>query len=492
MTSHPSPSITINLAPTFGTSAADVGRVRNGRVSWLNEMDMSPEHIFALRTPLEIDGIAKGELANGGEQLRTPPPSSVRTVRSGEITVSGVPPDSSVRRVLFADRMEMEMSVDALSRSILLTDVDERTFVDVLRRHPDTDGDDLEAVKRALLVPTFYDNLDTASAARAQQLLTDNIRRHELNHIHSLINPETALWRELELYWRSVLVGANPRTWNDPGFLRRFARLYATPSHFIVELLALLTEDYTTADPSVQQVVEAGVTNQRETARLLMQFVEEHDIDRDALRQTLRSSAGEQCCDLWLAYIFDRVRSGHSLSEIDAGKFREQYLSRLDSYDEIVSDSETRAMLVDFVRERCFGPVFEVVRLDVVDEQFVLERAWYSLNPDVSDAGSRLAVRRALFRRQFLSLFGSETGLNDARTAQERAVEQVVRGASLDDVALSSVAYPSPEQLSESLPTAHEVTATELLGNQATTDDLHHWLNDPEYGVCQISRGKRV
>ena len=492
MTSHPSPSVTITLAPTFGTSAADVGRIRNGRVSWLNEMDMSPEPIFTLKTPLEIEGIAKGELRNGGNRLRTPPPSSVRTVRSDEITVSGVPPDLSVRRALFTDRMEMEMSVDALSRSILLTDVDERTFVDVLRRHPDTDHDDLEAVKRALLVPTFYDNLDTASAARAQQLLTENIRRHELNHIHSLINPETALWRELELYWRSVLVGANPRTWNDPGFLRRFARLYATPSHFIVELLALLTEDYTIADSSVQQVVEAGVANQRETAGLLMEFVEEHDVDRDALRQTLRSSVGEQCCDLWLAYVFDKMRSGHSLSEIDAGKFREQYLSRLDSHDEIVTDSETRAMLVDFVRERCFGPVFEVVRLDVVDEQFVLERAWYSLNPDVSDAGSRLAVRRALFRRQFLSLYGSESGLIDVRSAQGNAVEQVIRGSSLDDVALSSVAYPSLEQLSESLTTAHEATATELLGNQATTDDLHHWLNDPEYGVSQITQETRV
>lgn len=492
MTSHPSPSVTITLAPTFGTPAADVGRIRNGQVSWLNEMDISPERIFALKTPLEIDGIAKGELANGDNQLRTPPPSSVRTVRSGEIAVSGVPPDPSVRRVLFADGMDMEMSVDALSRSILLTDVDERTFVDVLRRHPDTEGDDLEVVKRALLVPMFYDNLDMASAARAQQLLTENIRRHELDHIHSLINPETALWRELELYWRSVLVGANPRTWTDPAFLRRFARLYATPSHFLVELLALLIEDYTTADSSVQQVVEAAVATQRETAGLLMEFVEEHGIDRDALRQMLRSPIGEQCCDLWLAYVFDRVRSGHSLSEIDVGKFREQYLSRLDSHDEIVSDSETRTMLVDFVRERCFGPVFEVVRLDVVDEQFALERAWYSLNPDVPDTGSRLAVRRALFRRQFLSLFGSESGLNDVRSAQERAVEQVIRGASLDDVALSSVAYPSQEQLSESLPTAHEATATELLGNQATTDDLHHWLNDPEYGVSQLSREKRA
>lgn len=289
-----------------------------------------------------------------------------------------------------------------------------------------------------------------------------------------------------------MLVGANPRTWNDPGFLRRFARLYATPSHFIVELLALMTEDYTIDNSSAQRVVETAVANQREAAGFLMKFVEEHNIDRNALRQTLRSPVGEQCCDLWLAYVFDRMRSGHSLSEIDAGKFRDQHLSRLGSHDEIVSDSETRTMLVDFVRERCFGPVFEVVRLDVVDEQFVLERAWYSLNPDVSDDGSRLAVRRALFRRQFLSLFGSESGLIDVRSAQGNAVEQVIRGSSLDDVALSSVAYPSLEQLSESLTMAHEATATELLGNQATTDDLHHWLNDPEYGGSQIAREARV
>lgn len=469
----------IEISPTFGVNDSDVSRVRNGRVNWL-DMDMTPEFIFALEIPFEVAGIAVPS-SDTDDPLRAPVPSSVDVVRRGEVDVRGITPDSSVRDGLLPDGMKMEMGVDSLSRSVILTDVDERDFVDILRKQTDIGAESLDALKRALLVPTYYDELGTSAAIHAQQLLTENIRRHEREHVDCLINPETALWREVELYWRSVLLGANPRTWQDSGFLNRFARLYTIPSHFMTELLAMMKEDYTAAGPAIQHIVETDVASQRGVASSLMRFIEEHNISSEALQETLRSPLGEQVCDLWLAYVIDEIRAERSLSEIDATQFREQYLSRLDFYNNIVSDPETRSLLTNFMRDRCFGPVVEMVRLNLIDGRFVLERGWYSLNPDVSEAGNRLAVRRALFRRQFLSLFGSESGLNDARDALGTAIERVIRGASLDDVGLSEFTLPSLDHLAESVSVAHEATAAALLGTQATSDDLHNWLNDPEY-----------
>ena len=470
--------ITVELGPTFGANDADIDRIRNSQVNWF-DMGTTADFIFALEIPLEVVGVAASPPAN--DSSLGSPPSSL-TFAPRDVTVRGITPDSSVRNLLLAGG-EMQTSVDSLSRSILVTSGDERSFLNALRKQAEIDTKSLDALKRALLVPSFYDKFSDAAADRARRLLATNIRRHELNHVNCLINPETALWREFELYWRSILVGAKPRTWRDPAFLNRFARLYATPSYFVIELLAMMSEDYTRGEPSIKRTVETSVASRRGAAGELMRFVEEHNIDSNALRETLRSPVGEQFCDLWLAYVLNELRDGCSLSEISEDKFHNYCLTALDSSDDIICDPETRALFIDFMRERCFGPVFEVVRLDVIDERFVLERAWYSLNPDVSDAGSRLAVRRALYRRQFLSLFGSESGLNDVRSDRETAVERVIRGASLDEVALFDLVSPSTEQLSESLVAAHEATAAALLGSQATSEDLHIWLNDPDYSI---------
>lgn len=477
-------SLTIDLGPTFGSNDNDVDRVRNGQINLLDGMQTA-DLVFAFEIPLEVVGIATNQPTRDNSSVI--PPSSLSFIPSGDVTVRGMEPNSAVRDLLLVGG-EVGTSVDSLSRSILLSDIDEHTLIDALRSRADLDTDHLEALKSTLLVPSFYDDLDETTADRAQRLLTENLRRHERSHVNCLINPETVLWREIELYWRSVLVGAKPQTWEDSSFLQRFARLYTIPSHFMVELLAMLTEDYTGVESDVQRAVKKGINSRRGVTGALMRFIEDRSIDPETLQELLRSPVGEQFCDLWLAYVLDKLRSGSSLSEIDAAGFHDYYSTSLDASTEMIDNSGTRAQFTDFIRERCFGPVFEVVRLDFVDEQFVLKRTWYSLNPEVSDAGNRLAVRRALYRRRFLTLFGAESGLNDARAAQERAVERVVRGASLEDVTLADISLPSPEQLSASLAAAHESAATALLGSQATSEDLHRWLNEPETGTEKTSR----
>lgn len=468
--------ITIELGPKFGLNGGDVGRIRDGQVSWFGMEEMT-DFIFRLEIPLEVLGVSSHSPPNDGSPYS--PSSLLSFSPCDDVTVQGISPDSVLRDVLLGGG-EIGMNVDSLSRSVVFPDVDEYTFIEALQNRIDIEDESLDALKRSLLVPVFDDTLDNVAATRAQQLLSENIRRHELNHVNRLINPETALWREFELYWRSVLVGTSQRL--PPDSLTRLATVYTTPSHFIVEFLAMLAEDYTIGNPPVQQAVKEAVTAQRGVAGKVMQFIEEHDIDPIAFWKTLRSPTGEQYCDLWLAYILDKLRSGFSLSEISPAEFHDEYDTAPASYGDIVRDTEARTEFVDHIRDICFGPVFESIRLKFTGERFVLERTWVSLNPDVSDAKQRLSVRQALFRRAFLPAFGAESGLGHILNARETAAERVICGMSLDEISLFDVTLPSPEQLSESLATAHESAVDALLGSQASVEDLEAWLNDPEYG----------
>lgn len=477
--SNMSQFVTIELGPTFGSTSSDIGRVRSSQVSWIDELDVTTKPIFTFEIPLELVGVAADETSVSSDSLRSSP-SSLTFALAGDVTMRGITPDSAVRDVLFAGG-SVNMSVDSLSRSVILTDVDERSFIDAVQTRTDIDTESLDTLKRDLLVPTFYDQFDDVAATKAQTLLTENIQRHERQHVDSLIDPTTALWREFELYWRSILVGANPRTWRRPDFLERLAALYSIPSYFVNELIAMLGEDYTADDPAIRQAVETSVASQRGVEGVLLQFIENHSIDTDLLLETLKSPIGEQYCDLWLAFVLDELRSGRSLDEIDATDFHRTCDVVATSYDDVVRNPETRAEFVDFICERCLGPVFELVRLKFVSGTFVLERTWVSLNPNVSDAENLLAVRRALYRRQFLSTFSAESGLDTILNAREGAVKQIIRGSSLSEVSLFDVSYPSPTQLAEDLQAAQETAAEVLLGPQATIEDLTAWLNDAEY-----------
>jgi hypothetical protein len=474
--------ITIELGPKFESNVGDVGRIRKGQVNWFGMGEMT-DFIFGLEIPLEVLGVSSHSSPDDGSSYS---PSSVLSCNPcDDVTVQGISPDSVLCGMLLGGG-EIGMNIDSLSRSVVLTDVNERTFIEALQNRINIGDEGLEALKRSLLVPVFDEALDDVAAARAQQLLSENIHRHELNHVNRLIRPETALWREFELYWRSILVGISQRL--PPDSLTRLATVYTTPSHFIVELLAMLAEDYTIGNPPVQQAVKEAVTAQRGVVGEVMKFIEDHDIDPDAFRKTLRSPTGEQYCDLWLAYVLDKLRSGYSLSEITPAEFHDEYDTAPASYGDLVRDTETRTEFVEHIRDICFGPAFESIRLKFPDERFVLERAWISLNPDASDAEQRLSVRRALFRRVFLPTFGTESGLNHILSTRETAVERVICGVSLDEVPLFDVGLPSPERLSESLATAHESSVDALLGSQASVEDLQDWLNNPEYGG-QAQRG---
>ncbi|RRJ29935.1 hypothetical protein [Halocatena pleomorpha] len=478
-----SQTITIELGPTFGSSPADVAQIRNSQVSWLGEMAEAEEPIFAIERPLEIAGVAASQSTQPHASSQ-PAPSMLTFVPAGEPTIRGIPPDVHVRSSL-GMHGHMDMSVDSLSRSVLLTDIDERTLIDEIRTKVTVATDSLTALNRDLLVPELYESFDKTAATRATALLKENIRRHEREHVRCLLDPDTALWKEFELYVRSILIGAEEHTWTDLGFLDRLATLYATPSRFTVELLGRLAEDYTMADPTIQRAVESRVAAQRGSEATLWQFMKDHHIDLDRLEAMLRSPVGEQYCDLWLAYIIDELRAGNSLEEITAASFYRNCTPTATPYDAIVADSETRSMYVDLMRERLRGPVIEVVRLKRVEGTFTLERAWYSLNPNVANDDSLLAVRRTLFRRQFLSTFSAESGLGSLRAEREAGVERIIQDASLTDSSVFDISLPPSNHIAQCLPAACETAATTLLGPTASIEDLTAWLNEPQFELTE-------
>jgi hypothetical protein len=469
-------SMTINLGPTFLNGAMS-SQSRSDQLAWLTEMNEHCEHIFTLDIPLELVDASRSSAQNNSAQSS---PLSLEFAITGDGEIHGASPDSYTYDILRAGG-ELEPGVDVLARLAFFADVDVSVLMSALQNHSEINAEWFNTNGQDLFDPSFTMDLDHKTAPRARQLIGDNIKRHEREHIRCLINPRTALWRELELYWRSVLICKNPQyTWGNIPFLNRLSEIYTVPSRFTTELLAIFEEDYTTADPVVQRAVEQHVTAQRGAEGDLLQFITNQNINPTDLAELLLMPVGETYCDLWLAYIIDSLRSGVSLDEIDVDVFRDRVGAETNPYYRLSDDYQTRNEFIDFISDHCLGPVFELVRFRFDETACRLERSWFSLNPDVSAATSILAVRRALYRRQFFAQFSANSGLSDILVDQEIALEHIIRGTSLADENIFERAYPAPGQLTAHLEKARTAALDALLGQAATVEDLGAWLK-PEH-----------
>lgn len=477
MNDHTPSRISLDLGPAFDFES---NLSKTGQSSWLDEIEETASHIFTLQIPLELDDI-HGTRPTMNHSSSGASPVSLTFVQSGEVTVQGVQPDPYVYDALRAGG-RMGLGVDSLSRSILMNDLDESAVMNALQMHSNIDAEWLiESLQRNLLVPGFSDVLNDQAATQATKLVQENVRRHEREHMRCLLNPTTALWHELHLYYRLLLLSAQLSTWRDPAFLNATAVRYTIPSRFTVELLAMIQEDYSMLEPDVRTVVKQRIIAQRGVEGDLLQFIERQNIDAGTLGEMLRSPIGQIYCDIWLGYIIDRVRSGCRLANIDATDFCRHLNVPLVKDGEGVFDQENRKDIIDYMTDRCLGPVTELVRLKS-DDGFVLERAWFSMETDLSDSVNLLAVRRALFRRAFLPCFSDESGLDDQLDIRETAINHIIHGSSFTDVQLFNMTPPSPAQLVDSLESARATAITALLGPTATVAELNKWLDQPRYG----------
>lgn len=477
MNNHNPSRITLDLGPAFDFES---NLTQTDQLSWLDEIGETASHIFTLQIPLKLDGV-HGTRPTMNHSSSGASPVSLTFVQSGEVTVQGVEPDLYVCDALCAGG-RMGLGIDSLSRSILMNDIDESAVMNALRMHSNIDVEWLiESLQRNLLVPGVSDVLNDQAATQATKVVQENVRRHEREHMRCLLNPSTALWHELHLYYRLLLLSAQLSTWRDPAFLNTTAIRYTIPSRFTVEILAMLQEDYSMLEPEVRRVVKQRVIAQRGAEGDLLQFIERQNIDADTLVEMLWSPIGQIYCDIWLGYIIDRVRSGYSLANIDATDFCRHLNVPLVKDGEGVFDPENRKDIIDYMDDRCLGPVTELVRLKSNDD-FVLERAWFSMETDLSDSVNLLAVRRALFRRVFLSCFGDESGLDDQLDVRETAINHIIHGESFTNVQLFNMTPPSPAQLVDSLESARATAITTLLGPTAGVAELNKWLDQPRFG----------
>jgi hypothetical protein len=468
--------ITIDSSALFGTGA-HIGKIQDGHFNWLD--DQSYTHIFTLTIPLEVVDSTTQEKTEASVLSQSTPPS-LEFIAKSDWKVRGVTPDRYMSDLLYAGD-KFSTGVDMLSRSVFLTDINStgidrlQTQFEIDAHHPDTHGQNF-------LGPQFDTDLNGEAATRASELLTTNVVRHEREHIRCLIDLRTALWRELELYCRSVLLAAKPQFWSHTDYPEQLAAQYMIPSRFTTELLAILREDYTTADSVVQQTVEQYVTAHRGAEGDLLRFISQQEIDTQTFEELVRTPIGETYCDLWLAYLVDKLRSGYSVDEIDAAPFRDRVAAERDVYYRIARDRDARNELIHLIHDVCVGgPVFEIVRLRFVDGTFHLERSWFSMDTETSDEERLLGVRQALYRRLFFSQFNTTSSLTDILVEREQAVARIIRGKSLANETLFDASYSIPD-FTDHLEAARATAVETILGATASVQDLHTWLNEPGYG----------
>lgn len=467
--------LTINLNSLF---CVESGENRFDPASWLNDGPGYYEPVFTQTTPLKIVDVSSSN--STPHNSHGIPSVAVTFAPVGRRTTPRPAPDVYVREA--SKKLgQMITSIDTLSRSIQLIDLDPRTVMDAVEAQPNKTSEDHAAVRRAVRAWRF-DDLDDAAAIKARQLLSENVRRHEREHVKTGLNPQTALWNELEVQWRWTLLTAAPSIWSDRGFLGRFLDRYGIPCTYTSELLAILQEEYSTDDPTVQRAVEQRVAaHQGGAVGPLLDFFHHHNIEADALRDVLLAPVGQTYCDFWLAYVLDAVRQGDSLASIDADSFLQTCDAAVTTDDGLVPEAETRAEFVALFDEIGMGPVVEVVYLTEVDGTITLKRTWYSMNRDASTAECLLAVRRALFRRHFFDVFRTATGLNDMLASHKAAVERVIRGRAFADITLTGDTL-SAAHLADHGRAAYESATDTLLGEDAPSYHLNMWLNDHTYG----------
>lgn len=251
------PHLTVDIGTLFS-----VGESHNrlDPTNWLNNGQGSYEPLCTLTQPVEAVGVTGGPAATTS---REGPSVSITFAPTDGVSVRGFLPDSYVCDTS-QPHGHMMTSVDTLSRSIQLLDLEPSTVLDWIETQSNRTA--VIRAARCAISRWRFDELDEPMAAKARMLLRENVRRHERTHVTYSLNPQTALWKELELQYRWMLLSAVPTIWSDQDFLGRFLSRLGTPSTYLTELLAILNEEYTTEIPAVRHTVETRVAAHQDSA----------------------------------------------------------------------------------------------------------------------------------------------------------------------------------------------------------------------------------
>lgn len=464
----------IKLGATFGE---DIARIRERSCTLPTHSEYTS--IFELTIPVELH---KSPVQFDQDDI-----PCVRFSANPEdcyINNSTVVPDT-----IISDRLiqggTVETSVDSLSRSFVHQPASENALLRVLDQEPTVSASMLNSIRKQLVTPLLSNNLSRAQAKSARQLLSQNIRSHEAQHVRDLIDPRTAIWRETELLWQFQLIAASPGAIDNESIVKRIAVLYSTPRQFLTELSALVTEQFETSDTQVNSVLTKRVSEQRGPERQLLNYFEQSNLSRGEIISLLDCNAAEQYGDIWILYVLKRLNENCTFDDISSISFLEQM--EIQSPSQCIGiddmpDSEFSALhndFIDFVFEHLYGPAFEVISFDTGSGgTFKIRRQWFNTNPTVEEDGHLLAVRRALFLRAFISEFRSMTRLTSLRREVKKMIRLILSGRS---VSLSPPLFEvDPDRVARNLKKSLRNTGEELIDTTERTY-LSQWLDDPNY-----------
>jgi len=464
----------VKLGPTFGE---DVARIRGRSCTLPTQGEYTPIFEFTIPLELHTDPVQF-------DQNDIPYVRFTANSEDCHINNSTAAPDEVV-----SDRLlqggTIATSVDSLSRSFIHQPASETTLLRLLEQEQAVSASVLEAIRKQLVTPLLSDDLSQSQARSARNLLSQNIRSHEAQHVRDLIDPRTAMWKETELLWQFQLIAASPHALDNESIVKRIAVLYAIPRQFLTELSALVTEQYEISDPQIESVLTNRVSKQRGSEQQLLEYFERHNLSSEELTSILDCDAAEQYGDIWILYVLKHLNQGRRFDNITSISFLEemdiqspaQYIGI-----ENMPDSELSALrddFIDLVFAHLYGPAFEVISFDTNNTgEFEIRRQWFNTNPTVDGDEHLLAVRRGLFFRAFMSEFRSLTNLTSLRTEVKKMISRTLSGY---NVSLSPPLFEiDPEKVAENLRKSLRNTGEELIG---TTERkyLAQWLDDPNY-----------
>lgn len=463
--------IEVIVEPAIGN---DIGRLR-GREGW-RLADTEYQLITEMQVPLELSQDPISEYPRG---------TAIQfELQTDQLSATGVATELSTETISsLLSSGAISTTVDSLTRSVITQQVSKDILLDSLESCPAVTEQELKTVRDGLLLSiNRYTEQETQGSI--EDHLERLVQRHELQHVADLIDPETALLKEIELFWQLQLVSASPDMLRDPTVVRRLGTLYVIPKRYTVELSAMLAER---PDNSfVPEAVVKAIEDRRGAEQLLLDFFSEQGLDHEDIHDILNREIAQQYCDIWLYHVIDQLDRGSTVRDIDEELFLER-LGIEKPEDPPATEQQFRSSIADFgpdfrefVQAHLYGPAVETISVAEVNNQFVLQRLWYNTNPTVSGEEHRLAVRRALFLRTFLDAFRGHSSLPANRRRVEQAIESRLRGnkveplISLFDIDVSRLQHEIEWSLTEA--------ASDLTED---LDTLGRWLNEPDYELSQ-------
>lgn len=464
----------VKLGPTFGK---DIARIRGRSCTLPTQGEYTP--IFDITVPLELHTHPIQFDQNNIPYVRFTTDSEKCYINNSTVVPDEVVSDRLLQGGTIAT------SVDSLSRSFVQQPASETTLLRILEEESTVSSSVLDVIRKQLVTPLLSNDLSQSQVRSAKNVLSQNIRSHEAQHVRDLIDPRTAMWKETELFWQFQLISASPHALENESIVKRIAVLYAIPRQFLTELSALITEQVEASDPQIESVLTKRISEQRGPEQQLLDYFDQYNLCSKELTSILDCDAAEQYGDIWLLYVLKHLNQGRPFDDITSISFLEemdiqspgQYIGIEDMPDGELS--ALRDNFIDFVFAHLYGPAFEVISFETDNRgEFEIRRQWFNTNPTVEGDEHLLAVRRALFLRTFMSEFRSLTRLTSLRTEVKNMISRTLSG---HNVSLSPPLFEiDPVRVAENLRRSLENTGEELIG---TTERkyLAQWLDDPNY-----------